>query len=109
MGSTEFRCTCGFGFLNSTDNRSYTAKLLADQSDDTFWDRIDAAIEQSGPTPRDKADACMTLRGSLLTQCKRCWLCPSCKRLYITDSDGEIHSFSPDSDDAPDLLSGNVE
>lgn len=106
MGSTEFQCSCGFAFLNSTDNRSYVAHFIADQDLDAFWALIDAAIEQSGPNVADKEQACMNLRSSLLNARQRVWQCGNCCRIYVTDASGKTHGFEPDSDASRDLLGG---
>ena len=93
MGSLEFQCTCGFGFRNSTDHRSYVADLLPDQDRDAFWDLIDAAVENSGPSARNKEQACMDLRASLFRARQQAWQCNQCGRLYLTDASGKAYGI----------------
>jgi hypothetical protein len=93
-----FQCDCGFSFLSSTDNRSYVARVLPDQSYDEFSGLIDDAIEKSGPTPRDKADACMAWRRFRMP---RAWQCPNCGTLFVAAADGQRHRFLPASADVP--------
>jgi len=107
MGSTEFECTCGFRFLNSTDNRSYVAWLLADQDYDAFWDLIDAAVEKAGPTPLDKERAVMNLRNSLFASHSRLWQCPECGLIYITDAEGNLHAHAPMGNVPRNLFAGH--
>jgi hypothetical protein len=92
VGCLVFQCDCGFGFLSSTDNRSYAAHVLPDQSYDKFWSLIDDAIEKSGPTPREKGDACM---GSRSFRMPMAWQCPNCGTLFVEDADGTLHRFTP--------------
>jgi hypothetical protein len=81
MGREVFRCSCGeFAFLCSTDNRSYAAHLIPDQDWDLFWGAIEDAIEKSGPSERDKADACIAARGY---RARMLWQCFKCSALYL--------------------------
>ena len=106
MGSTEFTCSCGYRFLNSTDNRSYVARILADQDYDAFFDLIDAAVEKSGPTPLDKERAVMDLRVSLFAKHPHVWQCLQCGIVYITDAAGKRHAHTPVGDVPRDLFAG---
>jgi hypothetical protein len=101
MGSLAFRCDCGFGFRSSIDNRSYAAHILPDQSHDEFAGLIDDAIEKSGPTARDKGQACMDWRRFRM---RMAWQCPHCGSLFIEDSVGELHRFTPASASVPKEL-----
>lgn len=106
MGSVEFECSCGFVFLSVSDRREYQATLLADQDIDRFWDLLDRAIEESGPTAADKERACMDLRISLFKARHEAWYCPNCRQLYLMDPDGNPHAFAPLGDPPNDLLAG---
>ena len=106
MDSTEFTCSCGRQFLNSTDNRSYVAQILSDQDYDAFFDLIDAAVEKSGPTPLDKERAVMDLRASLFCRQPRIWQCVQCGLVYITDANGNRHAHAPVGDVPRDLFAG---
>ena len=106
MDSTEFTCSCGRQFLNSTDNRSYVAQILSDQDYDAFFDLIDAAVEKSGPTPLDKERAVMDLRASLFCKQPRIWQCVQCGLVYITDANGNRHAHAPAGDVPRDLFAG---
>jgi hypothetical protein len=94
VGSLVFQCDCGFGFRSSTDNRSYAAHVLPDQSYDEFSGLIDDAIEKSGPTPRDKGEACMAWRRFRMPMA---WQCPTCGTLFVEDANGQRHRFIPSS------------
>lgn len=102
MGSIEFTCDCGEGqFLNSTDNRSYVAHLIADQDYDEFSTIVDDAIEKSGPTPHDKDAACMRRREFRMP---RAWQCYVCGSLYVEAQDGQRHRYDPASDETSKQL-----
>lgn len=63
MRILDFTCDCGEGrFITATDNLSYMAHFIPDQEHDMFSGMVDDAIEKSGPTPKDKARACMEWR-----------------------------------------------
>ncbi|MGL6094416.1 MAG: hypothetical protein ACRC7O_01270 [Fimbriiglobus sp.] len=87
-----FWCECGFTFLSSTDNLSYMAHVLPDQSFDEFSGRVDDAIESSGPSPEDKCRACMGWRAFHLP---KAWQCRNCGTLYVEAADGQRHRFAP--------------
>jgi hypothetical protein len=101
MGSLVFQCDCGFGFLSSTDNRSYAAHVLPDQSYDEFSSLVDESIERSGPTPREKEGACMAWRRFRMVMA---WQCPNCGALFLEAADGHLHRFTPASADVPKRL-----
>ncbi len=94
MGSLVFQCECGFGFRSSTDNRSYAAHILPDQSYDEFSGLIDDAVERSGPTPHDKGEACMAWRRFRM---RMAWQCPTCGTMFVEDVHGKRHRFIPSS------------
>lgn len=98
----EFACDCGGSqFITSTDNLSYMAHYVPDQEFDAFSDAVDAAIEKSGPTPRDKDAACMAWRNHPLLCI---WQCYACGSVFIQARDGTIHRFVPASDAVPKQL-----
>jgi hypothetical protein len=99
MGSLLFTCVCGgFRFLGSADDRPYAAHFLPEQQWYPFWDAVDAAVESSGPSAREKADACMALRA---WPARSLWQCPRCGALYVEDPQGGTHRFLPESDAVP--------
>jgi len=106
MGSVEFECSCGVQFINSTDDRRYVARFVPDQDNDAFWDLIDSAVEESGPTPLDKERAVMDLRASLFNNHPYVWQCHGCGIVYISDADGQLHAYSPIGNVPTNLLAG---
>jgi hypothetical protein len=99
MGSVEFVCACGgFTFLGSTDDRSYAAHFLPEQDWYPFLDAVDEAVELAGPSPRERADACMALRARPV---RTAWQCPACGALYLEDHAGVAHRFLPASAEVP--------
>lgn len=92
MGREVFRCECGEGsFLSSTDNRSYTALILADQDYDAFSEQVDRAIETARTIPQREA-ACLAWRAFPLP---RAWQCPHCGSLYVETPGGTRERFLP--------------
>jgi hypothetical protein len=99
MGSVEFICHCGaFRFLGSTDDRTYVAHFMPEQTWLPFLDAVDEAVEQAGPSPREKDAACMALRAH---KTGLAWQCPACGALYLEDPDGVRHRFLPENAAVP--------
>jgi hypothetical protein len=63
-----------------------------------FQDAVDEAVEHSGPSPREKDDACMALRAH---RAALAWQCPACGALYLEGPDGIRHRFLPESGAVP--------
>ena len=103
MGSVLFTCSCGqFGFLDSTDDRSYAGYLMPEREWLPFWDAVDQAVASEEATPRERERACMALRA---WPARQVWQCPACGALYLEDADGARHRFVPESAEVPrDLL-----
>jgi hypothetical protein len=74
---------------------------LCDQSHDEFSGLVDRAIEESGPTPREKGDACMAWRRFRMPMA---WQCPTCGDLFVESENGALHRFQPASADVPKRL-----
>jgi hypothetical protein len=88
-----FTCACGaFRFLDSTDDRSYAAHLLPEREWYPFMEAVDAAVEQAGPSPRERADACTALRAH---RPRLALQCPACGALYLEGRLGQPHRFLP--------------
>lgn len=99
MGRVEFVCHCGaFRFLGSTDDRPYAAQFMPEQVWLPFLTAVDEAVEQAGPSPREKADACMALRAHEVGLALQC---PACGALYLEDAEGARHRFLPESGSVP--------
>ena len=82
----KISCTCGHRISDTTEGLRYKGHLMSDTVWLNFWDAIDAAVEQSGPTAKEKEAACMQLRkwwGAF----RLVWECTDCGRVYV-DSDG---------------------
>jgi hypothetical protein len=99
MGSVRFTCACGaFRFLDSTDDRPYAAHFMPEQEWFPFLEAVDEAVEQAGPSPRERADACTALRAR---RSRQAFQCPECGALYLEDRLGEPHRFLPAAGTAP--------
>jgi predicted RNA-binding Zn-ribbon protein involved in translation (DUF1610 family) len=89
----KFGCECGATIYEITDNLPYKAWLIRDREWDAFWNAVDDAVEKSGPTAKEKEDACMGLRSMLNTL--SAFQCSNCGRLHIVRQ-GQIKSFVPE-------------
>ncbi len=68
------------------------AHILPDGCYDEFSGLVDQSIEMSGPTPRDKDEACMAWRRFRMP---KAWQCPNCGTLFIEDASGARFRFIP--------------
>ena len=93
----KIRCRCNHLIVDQTDALPHKAHLLDDVHWHPFWDAVDAAIERSGPSARDKADACMHVRR--VHRFKVVYECPNCGRWLVDGPEG-MRSFLPE-DTAP--------
>lgn len=84
---------CNRSMSDNSDSLYYKARYIPDAAWDSFWDEIDAAIEQSGPSAREKEEACMKLRN--LSLFRSMFQCPDCGNLIAEDSDRKHHEFKP--------------
>lgn len=100
----KIECPCGALIHDGTDNLPHKAHFITDQDWDAFWDEVDAAIEKSGPSARDKEAAVMRLRG--LRVFRMAWQCSTCGRIHVDDASHEAWSFAPDADDTPKRIFG---
>lgn len=58
-----------------TDYLPYKGYIISDQDWFDFLDEIDAAIEKSGPTPKDKENALMKIRNLSINLSKTVYQC----------------------------------
>ncbi|WP_420458216.1 hypothetical protein [Neolewinella sp.] len=80
--------------MDQTDALPHKGHLLPDTQWDDFWNAVDAAIEQPGWTPHDRAAACMRLRRQW--HFKTCYECTDCGRLLISGANGELVTYTPE-------------
>ncbi|WP_238655256.1 hypothetical protein [Paenibacillus piscarius] len=79
----NFRCECGHRIHDNTDNLPYKGYFIADQDQDDLMDEIDAAIEESGPSPQDKEEAAMRIRSLTTRLFKSAYQCSKCGNLFM--------------------------
>ncbi|MEL6537096.1 MAG: hypothetical protein AAFQ98_16865 [Bacteroidota bacterium] len=87
-------CACGHVIIDQTDGLSNKGHLISDTQWFAFWEAIDDAIENSGPTAKEKEAACMRLRQQ--NPFKLMWECPQCGRLYVDGAHGEVTIYQPE-------------
>ena len=102
----KIQCPCGYLIPDSTDNLPNKAHFIADQDWDAFWEEVDAAVEKSGPSARQKEAAVMRLRS--LRMFRPAWQCPDCGRILVDDPSHTARSFAPDPDDEPVRVFGSA-
>lgn len=91
----KIKCTCGNTISNSVDYASYKGHMISDRNWDEFWTAIDFAIEKSGPSEKEKEEACMKLR--MMRVFDSMLECYNCGKLYADDENGNLVTYSPDS------------
>ncbi|WP_291869379.1 hypothetical protein [Maribacter sp.] len=91
----KIKCTCGELIRDQTDYLKHKAHLIPDIHWFDFWNAIDAAIEKSGTSKKDKEEACMQLRKQNMF--RRLWECTNCGKLYIDNANYNLVSYSSDS------------
>lgn len=125
---SKLKCRCGHIIVDQTDNLTYKADILPDQSFDRFLDSIDLIIKEflnaeknndrqewikrnfNADYPDNLNDSQML--GDLVTNrytnlFKKIYQCENCGRLFIQERNGEnkFISFHPDKSDWKDILS----
>ncbi|MEZ4850629.1 MAG: hypothetical protein R3B93_18845 [Bacteroidia bacterium] len=90
----KIKCTCNHLIIDQTDYLKHKGYLISDTQWFDFWDAIDGAIEQSGPSSKEKEAAAMRLRKKDIF--KVLWECTNCGKLYVDGKNGELISYSPD-------------
>ena len=91
----KFTCTCGQLIVDPTDSQNNKGHLISDIQWNDFWDAIDEAIENCGPSPKEKEAACMQLRSQPFFH--TIWECTHCGQLWVEGKEGRLISYSPDS------------
>ncbi|MEO3945520.1 hypothetical protein [Gorillibacterium sp. CAU 1737] len=89
----NFRCECGQRIHDNTDYLSYKGYLLSDQDQFDLFDEIDDAIENSGPSSRDKEEASMRIRSLLSALLKTVYQCSNCGNIFINDDLHRLDMF----------------
>lgn len=87
-------CTCAHTIIDTTDVLSHKGYLISDKHWTNFWDAVDKAIEESGPSPEDKERACMAVRQS--QPFRSVWECTNCGRLWMDGRNGKLVAYATD-------------
>ncbi|WP_108802955.1 hypothetical protein [Aquimarina sp. Aq107] len=90
----KIKCSCENIIIDQTDYLKNKGYLISDTQWFDFWDNIDAAIEKSGESKKEKEEACMQLRRQNIF--KTLWECTNCGKLYIDGIYGDLISYSSD-------------
>lgn len=92
-----FECKCGHRIHDISDAHHYKAHIIPDKQWHPLWDAVDDAIENSGPSSKDKERACMELRSKVYGR-QSVYQCPVCGRIYFALGNGEMVCFKPELD-----------
>jgi hypothetical protein len=85
-------CSCGHVIDDSSDSHYDKARYIPDARWNEFWIAVDNAIENSGPSIKDKDRACMELRQ--MRAFRAMHQCINCGALQIEGQDNTLHEFS---------------
>jgi hypothetical protein len=102
----KLQCPCGCLIPDVTDGVPSKAHLIADRDWDAFWEAVDAAVERSGPSAREKEAAVMRLRS--LNVFRQAWQCPQCGRVLVEDPSRAVHAFAPEPGAEPPRVFGGA-
>ena len=94
-------CRCGAVLPDSADDLAHKAHVIPDQEWLDLMEALDAAIEQSGPSAREKDAACCEIRRRVSAVTRTAYQCPRCGRLYLHGLGTRLHGFEPGSDCVP--------
>jgi hypothetical protein len=86
-------CYCGEVIHDGTDYLPHKAHVVADQDWFDLLDAIDDAVERSGPTPLEKADACMRVRRMICELTRSAYQCSACGRLCVEKGATDLSWF----------------
>lgn len=89
----KLTCTCNHPIIDNTDGLSHKGYVISDTHWNNFWDAIDKAIEESGPSPEDKERACMSVRQT--RPFRSIWECTHCGRLWMDSPAGKLVAYAP--------------
>ena len=92
----KIQCPCGHTIPDGGENSPTKGHLIPDTLWSAFWDAIDKAIEDSGPSQADKEAACMSLRHMKLA--RTMWQCPACGRLFANTPSDRLEVYAPEHD-----------
>ena len=102
----KYDCPCGHLIYDGPDENPDLAHLIPDQDWFRLLDAIDAAVEGSHPTAKDRDAACMSVRRLIGDLSRPVWQCPECGRLWIADLECRRQEFAPVSKDGKRILRG---
>jgi len=91
----KLACECGKLIVDQTDSLSFKGHIISDQDYFGYLEAIDEVIEKAGPTKSDKEKACMAVRSLDGQPFKIIYQCSDCGSIYISDSDGNFHQYTP--------------
>ncbi len=97
----KIECACGALIVDQTDDLPHKAHVIPDQEWNAVLEAIDAAIEQSGPSAREKEAACMAVRTLLIRTARQAWQCAACGRVYVDDREHHARELVPADDAVP--------
>jgi hypothetical protein len=77
----KINCHCGATIYDGTDYLPHKAHFIPDQDWFDVLDAIYDAIENSGPSAKQKEAACLRVRQLIGTLSRSAWQCRTCGRV----------------------------
>ena len=105
----KLTCQCGCIIPDSGANHPHKAHLIPDEDLLGFLDLIDDCIEKRDSILKSKDSLCMRIRSRFHQISRIVYQCPDCSRLYISDTDHNLHEFAASVSESPrDLLASKT-
>ena len=98
----KIQCSCGHVILDIDANRYH---MTHDIHHDALLNAIDAAIELSGTSPKEREAACMAIRYMFGRLTRSFWSCRKCSRIHIDQTMTSVSTFVPEDSANPPGLS----
>ena len=85
-------CECGASIPDQTDRLPNKGHIFGDRDWCSFWDKIDAAIENP-PKHETRQETVMRTRQGETS--RHVWECHQCGRLYLEDANHDLIEYFP--------------
>ena len=94
----KIKCYCGSLIIDVADNLPWKGYLTPDQGWFSIFDAINKLIDAVANGRMEKEAAYHRASSIIIRSSRHMWQCPTCGRLYIDGSDGQLRCFMPEGD-----------
>ena len=91
----KIQCLCGQILHDGTDGLPNKAHFIPDQKWNGLFEALDWLIENRCHTPRQRDEACVSIRSLMAEMSRHAWQCGSCGRMYVEDMARDLHCYPP--------------